>query len=69
MLCLGSLVVGWNVAPLLVDHWLDGEFAGGGSARKVAKLEALDERERGQQRLPVADRRTVPAQARALPSQ
>ena len=47
VLCLGSLVVGRNVAPLLVDHWLDGEFAGGGSARKVAKIEDLDERERG----------------------
>jgi ribose 5-phosphate isomerase B len=47
VLCLGSLVVGQNVAPLLVDHWLDGEFAGGNSGRKVAKIEALDERERG----------------------
>ena len=47
VLCLGSLVVGKNVAPLLVDHWLDGEFAGGGSGRKVAKIEDLDRRERG----------------------
>ena len=47
VLCLGSLVVGKNVAPLLVDHWLEGEFAGGGSGRKVAKIEALDDRERG----------------------
>ena len=42
VLCLGALVVGKNVAPLLVDHWLDGEFAGGGSGRKVAKIEDLD---------------------------
>ena len=47
VLCLGGLVVGKNVAPLLVDHWLNGEFAGGNSGRKVAKIEDLDERERG----------------------
>jgi ribose 5-phosphate isomerase B len=47
VLCLGAQVVGQNVAPLLVDHWLDGEFAGGGSGRKVAKIEDLDRRERG----------------------
>ena len=50
VLCLGSLVVGKNVAPLLVDHWLEGEFAGGGSGRKVAKIEDLDQRERGDAR-------------------
>jgi ribose 5-phosphate isomerase B len=42
VLCLGSLVVGAAVADILVDHWLDSEFQGGGSARKVAKIEALD---------------------------
>lgn len=42
VLCLGSLVVGQEVARLLVDHWLAAEFAGGGSARKVAKIDALD---------------------------
>jgi ribose 5-phosphate isomerase B len=47
VLCLGSLVVGTEVAKLLVDHWVDGEFAGGNSGRKVAKIEALDQRERG----------------------
>jgi ribose 5-phosphate isomerase B len=47
VLCLGSLVVGTEVAKLLVDHWIDGEFAGGNSGRKVAKIEALDQRERG----------------------
>jgi ribose 5-phosphate isomerase B len=46
VLCLGGLVVGRNVAPLLVDHWLSGEFAGGNSGRKVAKIEDLDRRER-----------------------
>lgn len=42
VLCLGGKVIGVDVALLLVDHWLDGEFAGGASARKVAKIEALD---------------------------
>jgi ribose 5-phosphate isomerase B len=47
VLCLGGLVTGRNVAPLLVDHWLSGEFAGGNSGRKVAKIEDLDRREAG----------------------
>jgi ribose 5-phosphate isomerase B len=42
VLCLGSLVVGREVAALLVDHWLDSEFQGGRSARKVAKIVAID---------------------------
>lgn len=42
VLCLGSRVVGPSVASLLVDHWLDAEFQGGSSARKVAKINALD---------------------------
>jgi len=44
VLCLGGLVVGRNVAPILVDHWMSGEFAGGNSGRKVAKIEELDRR-------------------------
>jgi len=31
-----------DVADILVDHWLATEFAGGDSARKVAKIDALD---------------------------
>lgn len=42
VLCLGARVVGPAVADLLVDHWLASEFAGGDSARKVAKIDALD---------------------------
>ena len=38
-------MVGKSVAPMLVDHWVEGELAGGDSSRKVAKIEALDERE------------------------
>lgn len=48
VLCLGGKVIGIEVATRLVDHWLSGEFEGGGSARKVAKIAALDIRdERG----------------------
>lgn len=42
VLCLGALVVGPSLAAVLVDHWLAAEFQGGGSARKVAKINALD---------------------------
>jgi ribose 5-phosphate isomerase B len=44
VLCLGAQVVGDEVARLLVDHWLRSEFAGGDSARKVAKVAELDRR-------------------------
>jgi ribose 5-phosphate isomerase B len=42
VLCLGSRVVAPEVAAILVDHWLESEFQGGDSARKVAKIDALD---------------------------
>ncbi len=42
VLCLGARVVAPEVADLLVDHWLASEFQGGDSARKVAKMDALD---------------------------
>jgi ribose 5-phosphate isomerase B len=44
VLCLGAKVVGPEVALLLVDHWMNSEFQGGASARKVAKIDALDAR-------------------------
>lgn len=42
VLCLGSRVVGADVAKVLVDHWLASEFSGGNSARKVTKIAALE---------------------------
>jgi ribose 5-phosphate isomerase B len=42
VMCLGGRVVGAEVAKDLVDHFLGSTFQGGDSARKVAKLEALD---------------------------
>ncbi len=44
VLCLGAKVVGADVATILVDHWLASEFQGGGSARKVHKLQEMDAR-------------------------
>jgi ribose 5-phosphate isomerase B len=44
VLCLGSRVVAPEVARIIVDHWLASEFQGGESARKVAKMNVLDER-------------------------
>ena len=43
VLCLGARVVPPEVATIIVDHWLASEFQGGESARKVAKIEALDQ--------------------------
>jgi ribose 5-phosphate isomerase B len=42
ILCLGARVTPPDIANLLVDHWLHSEFQGGESARKVAKMDALD---------------------------
>lgn len=42
VICLGGRVLSPEVATLLIDHWLASEFSGGESARKVAKIEALD---------------------------
>ena len=47
VLCLGSKVVGTDLAKVLVDHWLASEFSGGNSARKVAKIDALDRGAKG----------------------
>lgn len=46
VLCLGGRVVGAEVAKLLVDHFISSKFQGGESARKVAKINALDERKK-----------------------
>jgi ribose 5-phosphate isomerase B len=42
VLCLGAKIVSPENAALLLGHWLDSEFQGGASARKVAKIDALD---------------------------
>ena len=42
VLCLGGKVVGTELAAILVDRWLDSEFAGGRSERKVGKIKSLE---------------------------
>lgn len=43
IITLGQLITGPAVATMLVDIWLANEFQGGGSAQKVAKMDALDD--------------------------
>lgn len=42
ILCLGERVIGAELAKYLTDIWLDSEFAGGGSAPKVARINELE---------------------------
>ena len=42
VLTMGARVIGPELAKTIVRAWLESEFAGGASARKVAKIEALD---------------------------
>lgn len=44
VITMGALVTGANVAKMLADIWLANEFQGGGSARKVEKMNAIDAR-------------------------
>nr|WP_325212794.1 ribose 5-phosphate isomerase B [uncultured Oscillibacter sp.] len=43
ILCLGARVVGAELAKMLVDIWLRCNFAGGGSAPKVAEIARLEQ--------------------------
>ncbi len=43
VLCMGARVVGVGVAESIVEAWLSEEFEGGRHARRVAKINALDE--------------------------
>ena len=43
ILALGARVIGPELAKSIVRTWLRAEFAGGGSARKVAKINAADD--------------------------
>lgn len=42
VLTLGERVIGPELAKMIVDHWLASDFAGGGSAPKVAMLRRLE---------------------------
>lgn len=43
ILTMGALVIGPRVARQLVSIWLDSEFEGGGSTRKVQKIASIEE--------------------------
>ncbi len=43
IMCLGERVVGVELAKYLVDIWLECDFAGGGSAPKVARIMEYEE--------------------------
>jgi ribose 5-phosphate isomerase B len=42
IMCLGERVIGIELAKCLVDIWLNCDFAGGGSAPKVARIMELE---------------------------
>ncbi len=44
VITMGALTTGVNVAKMLADIWLANEFQGGGSARKVEKMNQVDAR-------------------------
>jgi ribose 5-phosphate isomerase B len=46
ILALGARVIGPELAKSIVRTWLAAEFAGGGSARKVGKINAVDDARR-----------------------
>jgi len=48
VITFGAQITGTSVAEKLIDIWLDSEFQGGRSAPKVAKIDNLDEKYRGQ---------------------
>lgn len=48
IITFGSQIIGTQVAEKLIDIWLESEFQGGRSAPKVAKIDNLDEKYRGQ---------------------
>ncbi|NLM05218.1 MAG: ribose 5-phosphate isomerase B [Clostridiales bacterium] len=48
VMCMGALVVGPELAKMMVSAWLESEFQGGGSTPKVELMEEIDKRFRGE---------------------
>lgn len=46
VLTMGAQIIAPTLANMLVDHWLDSEFAGGRSLPKLEKINKVDERYR-----------------------
>jgi ribose 5-phosphate isomerase B len=44
IITLGATVIEPEMAVKMIDVWLDAAFRGGDSARKIAKIRALEER-------------------------
>ncbi|MGH3089058.1 MAG: ribose 5-phosphate isomerase B [Rubrobacteraceae bacterium] len=44
VLTMGQRVIGPELAKTIVDAWLESEYGGGSSARKVEKMEEIDRR-------------------------
>lgn len=44
ILTMGQRVIGPELAKMVVDAWLESQFGGGSSARKVEKMEEVDRR-------------------------
>ena len=47
ILCLGSRVVGLELAKMIVDEWLAAQFEGGRHADRIALIEAIEKSESG----------------------
>ena len=45
VLCFGARVVGSELAKMIVDEWLDAEFAGGRQQRRVDMIMAIEEKD------------------------
>ena len=43
VLTMGARVIGPELAKMIVDAWMRSEFAGGGSARKVEKIQKIEQ--------------------------
>ncbi len=47
VLTMGARVIAPETAEVVLQHWLNSEFEGGGSSSKVEKMNAVDQRYRG----------------------
>jgi len=54
IITLGAQVVGPELAKVVVASWLEAEFAGGGSMRKVEKISSIEEKYHSPASLPQA---------------